>query len=91
MSNITALDIVLCACWTKVLVAGSLLVNITQVPHQIISQKEFLLANATGNVEIFLSVAVSLFHVVVKLNTTCESVNIGIERVFDKKLDLRLG
>ena len=76
---------------TEVLVASALLVNISQVPHQIISQKEFLLANATGDVEIFLSVAVSLFHVVVKLNTTCESVNIGIERVFDKKLDLRLG
>ena len=76
---------------TEVLVASALLVNISQVPHKIISQKEFLLANATGDVEIFLSVAVSLLHVVVKLNTTCESVNIGIERVFDKKLDLRLG
>ena len=77
---------------TEVLVAASsLLVNISQVPHQIISQKEFLLANAAGDVEIFLSVAMSLLHVVVKLNTTCESVNIGIERVFDKKLDLRLG
>ena len=76
---------------TEVLVASALLVNISQVPHQIVSQKEFLLANATGDVEIFLSVAMSLLHVVVKLNTTCESVNIGIERVFDKKLDLRLG
>ena len=66
---------------TEVLVASSLLVNISQVPHQIVSQKEFLLANATGYVEIFLSVAVSLLHVVVELDTTCESVNIGIESI----------
>ena len=66
---------------TEVLVASSLLVNISQVPHQIVSQKEFLLANAAGDVEIFLSVAVSLLHVVVELDTTCESVNIGIESI----------
>ena len=66
---------------TEVLVASSLLVNISQVPHQIVSQKEFLLANATRDVEIFLSIAVSLLHMVVELDTTCESVNTGIESI----------
>ena len=66
---------------TEVLVASSLLVNISQVPHQIVSQKEFLLANATRDVEILLCVAVSLLHMVVELDTTCESVNIGIESI----------
>ena len=61
---------------TEVFVANSLLVNISEVSHQIISEKEFLLADATGDVEIFLSATVSLFHVVVELYTTCESVNI---------------
>ena len=61
---------------TEVFAANSLLVNISEVSHQIISQKEFLLADATGDVEILLSATVSLFHVVVELNTTCESVNI---------------
>lgn len=58
------------------LVANPLLVNISEVSHQIISQKEFLLANATRYVEVFLGATVSLFHVAVELDTTCESVNI---------------
>ena len=61
---------------TEVLVASPLLVNISEVSHQIISQKEFLLANATRYVEVFLGATVSLFHVAVELDTTCESVNI---------------
>ena len=64
---------------TEVLVASSLLVNISKVPHQIVSQKEFLLANATRYVKVFFSAAVSLFHVAVELDTTCESVNIELE------------
>ena len=64
---------------TEVLVANPLLVNISEVSHQIISQKEFLLANATRYVEVFFSAAVSLFHVAVELDTTCESVNIELE------------
>ena len=64
---------------TEVLVANPLLVNISEVSHQIISQKEFLLANATRYVKVFFSAAVSLFHVAVELDTTCESVNIELE------------
>ena len=62
---------------TEVLVvANPLLVNISEVSHQIISQKKFLLANAARYVEVFLGAAVSLFHMAVELHTTCESVNI---------------
>lgn len=59
--------------WTEVFVAHPLLVNISEVSHQIISQKKLLLTDAAGNVKILLSASVSLLHVVVELHSTCET------------------
>ena len=61
--------------WTEVFAAHPLLVNISEVSHQIISQKKLLLTDAAGNVKILFSASVSLLHVVVELHSTCETIN----------------